>query len=719
MILFNFIKNRKRFFLPILIWISLSFILLIFNNFINEQFENYVIERTSDLSSQSSYNIYSYINNKLNLLSSLSNQLSEDELLNPQETIKNFNNIILENNWRLMAISNLNGIAYTSSGEIVDISDRDYFLKAKEGQKFVSSIITSKLDGKNTNVFSVPIFRNNEVVAILLSSISTDIFYEKLNLRTMNDFGDTFILDSYGNIVASSKNINFSSDELNFFSQFDNIIKVKNDFLTLDSNYIEITTDSKENVLLYYSKIYYDNLWLLTSIPITNIRNSYSNIIYSINEFNRSLLILFSILFVIYFIKERKSYNNINSIAYTDSITNGKNDTYLKNNLHKIINKNEKFAFLSLEIVNIKTLINILGLKNTNFLMKNIYEHLLTLISKDEIVVHSYLGEFKLILKYNTTNEICNRLRKLSFSKINDNIDFKIGIYLIDKENTDFEEMCSFANVAKESIINSKYMFYTKHIHQSEINKNKLIEDIHNGIKNKEFKAWFQPKYDKDGKTIVGAEALVRWYKYGTIVSPYIFIPICESNGLIKEIDNLVFEDVCKNLNKWIKSNKKVIPISINLSRNYLNNINFIDSLEYYLNLYNIPTNLINFEITESSLIENEKLLQNTISLFHEKGFKVLLDDFGVGYSSIKAISDINFDVLKIDKSFIDGIGKEKWNNIIKFTINLANNLGMKTVAEGIENEEQYKFLVNCNCDILQGYYFNKPMSSEDFSKLI
>lgn len=720
MILFKFIKNKKRFILPICIWMILSFILLIFNNIINKQFEVYVLDTTSNLSTESSYNINSYINNKLNILSTISYQLSEDELLNPEKIIKNFQNIVSENNWKMISITSLDGIAYTSNGQKVDVSDRDYFLNAKKGEKFVSTIVTSKLDGKSSNVFSVPIFRNNEVVAVLWASILTDTFYENLNLKTMHKFGDTFILDSNGDIIASSKKMNLYSDDLNFFSHIDNIDKIKDDFLKLQNNYIKVPDyNSGNDTILYYSKIDHADWWLLTAIPIDNIRSSYSSIVLSINQFNIGLLILFSILFIIYFIKEKKAYKNINSIAYTDTITNGKNDVYLKNNLHKIINKKNNFAFISLEITNIKTLINILGFKNMNFLIKNIYEYLLSLISTDEIVVHSYLGEFKLIFKYTDTNEICNRLKNISFSKINETIDFKIGIYLIDKENIDFEEMCSFANIAKESIVNSKYMFYTKYIHNSEIKKNQLIEDINNGIKNKEFKAWFQPKYSKDGKTIIGAEALVRWYKYGTIISPYIFIPICESNGLIKEIDELVFEDVCKTLNKWIKSNKKVVPISINLSRNYLNNVKFIDILNHYLDLYKIPTNLINFEITESSLIENEKLLQNTISILHEKGFKVLLDDFGVGYSSIKAISDINFDVLKIDKSFIDGIGEEKWNNIIKFTIKLANNLGMKTIAEGIETQEQYKFLVECNCDIFQGYYFNKPMSPEDFSKLI
>lgn len=359
-------------------------------------------------------------------------------------------------------------------------------------------------------------------------------------------------------------------------------------------------------------------------------------------------------------------------------------------------------------------------IKFYNFLkIKRVYEEVNNIISNEEIIVHSYLGEFKLILKYNDILYLEERLENIDFSNIHKLIKFKIGVYLIDNSNINFDNFYSCATLAKESANKSKYMIYNKELYKKEIDKVQLEKDIKNGIENKEFKSWFQPKYGKDGKTIIGSEALVRWYKYGSIISPYIFIPLCESTGLIKEIDELIFEDVCLNLKKWIDQGKKVVPVSINLSRSYLDNPNFIDKLINYIHLYNIPKNLIEFEITESSLINNEAMLKNIVSLLHKKGFKVLLDDFGVGYSSIKAISDANFDVLKIDKSFIDGIGTEKWNDIIKFTINLANRLNMIVIAEGIETEEQYKFLLECNCNMFQGYYFNKPMSSNDFSNLI
>ena len=718
----NFFSPRVIFI--ILLWIISFLFVLGFNIHINNIFEEHTMKSTNELTIQNSYNINNYIEHIFSNLSNIGNQLSLDEISNAKETIQNFNSFVLENNLKSLAITDLNGVAYLNNGQIIDVSDRDYFKNALSGKRDISSIVYSKLDGKSSNVFSIPLYKDNKIVAVLWTAILTDNLYKNFNLYTINELGYTFLVNTSGNILVASKNINLQSGSLNLFSKLNtelnnkNLKTIETDFNNLNNGYVKLNSNIKNKYILYYSKLSYEDWWLMSAIPSSTLKTSTSYISKSINIFNIIFMTFTSIIFFIFFYNERKAFFHLKSLAYTDPLTQGKNDTFIKNKLPKLIYTDSKFAFISLEIVNIKFLINVFGFKKGQFLIKEVYEYLLDLLNKDELVVHSYLGEFKLLLKYNDILELTSRLDTISFSKIDENIDFKIGVYLISNHNETFDEMCSYVTIAKESIISSKYMIYTKDIHQREINKIKLENDIKTGIDNKEFKSFLQPKYNKNGE-IIGAEALARWYKYGTLISPYIFIPLCESTGLIKDVDELIFEDVCKNLNKWIKSKKKVVPISINLSRNYLNIPNFIDNLEKYIKLYEIPKNLIQFEITESSLIQHEKLLEATVKILHEKGYKVLLDDFGIGYSSIKAISNAKFDTLKIDKSFVDGIGDTKWNNIIKFTINLSNILGMNVVVEGIETEEQYNFLLECNCDIFQGYYFSRPMSPEDFSKLI
>lgn len=715
------------------LWVFIFFFIVFFNQYNKRQLENHILDSIESISVESSLHINNGIKNKFTILDTVAHNTFIEDLSNIQKIAESFRNIVKENNLKRMAITTIDGTAYCDNGEIINISDRDYFKASMEGKRFISSIVSSKLDGKSSNVFSIPIYRDTKIIGVLWISVLTEEFYEELDLNTMNELGDTFVINSEGDIIAYDSRVTLNSDNYNLFEEIntknnsESLEIIKNDFENLSKGRIRLNYNEKDNYVLYYAKLDYDDWWLVSSIADTSIKNYYYNVIRTMTIVDILIILLISIVFIIIFNKEKRSYKNLKYIAYTDTVTGGRNDIYLKNNLSKIINNSNEFAFISLEIINIKNIITMIGLKNTEFLLKEIYTYLYNILNKDELVVHSYLGEYKVLMKYTDIKEFTKRLENISFSKINENIKFVMGIYLVDDLDVSYEDMCSNVSIAKETLNNInnannrnfKYMIYNKLMHKREIDKLKLEEDIKNGIENKEFKAWFQPKYGKNGKSIIGAEALVRWHKNGSIISPFMFVPICEANGLIKEIDELVFEDVCKNIRKWIDDNKKVVPICVNLSRSYIDKINFIDDLDKYIDKYKISKDLIHFEITESSLMGNENKLRETVSLLHERGFKVLVDDFGVGYSSIKAISYVEFDALKIDKSFVDGIGEEKWENIIKYTINLANNLGMYVVAEGIETEEQYKFILECNCDMFQGYYFNCPMDSNDFSKLI
>lgn len=711
--------------LILILWIFSILLIMFFNKYASKKLENRALELIESLSIESRININSTIEKKFTILETISDNISNEDLSNPQNITKSFDSIVEDNKLRRLAIATPDGTSYCNNGEIVDISDMDYFKASMNGKRYTSSIVSSKLDGKRTNFFSVPVFKDNKVIAILWASILTDDFYEELNIDTMSELGDIFIINSEGDVVASKAHITSNSDNFNLFEIIndESLEIIQMDFKNTDKGKVKLKFNHEDS-FMYYAKLDYSDWWVMSLIPNNSIKVYSYTIMKTITLFNFVMILLISGIFIIVFKKEKMNYSKLKYIAYTDAITQGKNDIFLKNNIYKYINKKDDFAFISLEIINIKNIVTMIGLKNTEFLLKEVYSYLYNILNKEEIIVHSYFGEYKLLMKYTSVKELTQRLEKIDFSKINDNIKFIMGIYLVDKSNTSYEEMSSYVSIAKETLNNNhnnnkNMMYYNKSMHKSEINKIRLEEDIKNGIKNKEFKAWFQPKYGKDGKTLIGAEALVRWYKYGSIISPYIFVPMCEANGLIKDIDELVFEDVCKNIRRWINDNKNVVPIALNLSRSYLNKANFIYSLEKYIDKYKVPKDLIHFEITESSLAGNEEKLKDIVSLLHERGYLVSVDDFGVGYSSIKAISYVNFDILKIDKSFIDGIGEEKWENIIKYTINLANSLGMATVAEGIESEEQYRFLSDCNCDMFQGYYFNKPMDSENFSKLI
>lgn len=245
-------------------------------------------------------------------------------------------------------------------------------------------------------------------------------------------------------------------------------------------------------------------------------------------------------------------------------------------------------------------------------------------------------------------------------------------------------------------------------------NSKEIVEKrLQEGIKNKEFLVYLQPKfYAKTGK-LAGAEALVRWKRNNEILMPNVFIPVFEEYKLITKLDMYVFEQACKLLKKW---NKHIVPISINESRQHLYDQNHINKLKEIINKYNVSPHNIELEMTETTVVDNVKLAKRAEESVHKLGFIVSMDDFGVGYSSFSMLKNINIDVLKIDKSFFDDILESKRGRIIiESIIEMCKKLNITTVAEGIETLEQVEYLKKIECDMIQGYVFAKPMSVEEF----
>lgn len=245
-----------------------------------------------------------------------------------------------------------------------------------------------------------------------------------------------------------------------------------------------------------------------------------------------------------------------------------------------------------------------------------------------------------------------------------------------------------------------------------------LEKDFREGIENNEFKIFLQPKFDIKTEKIVGAEALIRREKDGVLIMPNSFIPEYEKTGIITKLDMFVFESMCKKLREWSDKGYKVFPIAINESRRHLYNKNHVSELEQIVKYYNINPNLLELELTETVVVENIESAKEAERKVHALGFGVSMDDFGVGYSSFYMLKNINIDILKIDKSFSDEVMEDKRGRIIlESIIDMAKKLEIKTVAEGIETKEQLEYLKQIGCDMVQGYYFEKPLPIEEFEK--
>ena len=238
-------------------------------------------------------------------------------------------------------------------------------------------------------------------------------------------------------------------------------------------------------------------------------------------------------------------------------------------------------------------------------------------------------------------------------------------------------------------------------------------------LRAREFQVYLQPKYSTKEEVLSGAEALVRWiHPTEGFVPPYRFIPIFENNGFIIQLDDYMLTEVARQQAKWIAEGEKVVPISVNVSRVHFVKEDLAEHICELVDQFKVPHDVIELELTESAFFDDKEVLLNTIKKLKEYGFKISMDDFGAGYSSLNSLKELPLDVVKLDAEFFRDKGESgRGKLIVEDTISLAKKLNMRIVAEGIETREQVDFLADLNCDLILGYYFAKPMPISEFEE--
>lgn len=261
--------------------------------------------------------------------------------------------------------------------------------------------------------------------------------------------------------------------------------------------------------------------------------------------------------------------------------------------------------------------------------------------------------------------------------------------------------------------------YYDKKIKRQDDLEFMVTSEMGSALLKHQFRIFYQPKVEMDTGRLVGAEALVRWqHPVKGLIAPTEFIPIFESNGFILELDDYVIESTCKTIREWLDKKKKALPVSVNLSRANLYNPRLIEQIETYVKRYQIPRELLAFELLESSFVTDNYNLAKLMQKLREKEFQVLMDDFGSGYSSLNALRLLPVDVLKIDRGFLPANRENVDARIIlKCVVEMAKGLGLDIVVEGVETKEQAEYLLELGCRIAQGFYYYYPMPKEEYEK--
>ncbi|WP_330399735.1 EAL domain-containing protein [Clostridioides difficile] len=274
-------------------------------------------------------------------------------------------------------------------------------------------------------------------------------------------------------------------------------------------------------------------------------------------------------------------------------------------------------------------------------------------------------------------------------------------------------------SVAKGKNIN--YAIYNEDVRNKLSEESMILDDIKIALVKNQFEVYYQPKFSLVTGEMIGSEALIRWnHPEHGFISPAVFIPIAEKSKLILKIGRFVFERVCNDLYEWKKQGKKIVPVSVNLSRVELYQPDIVKFINKTIKMYNLSSDFIEIEITETVAINELNILKNVLNELRTYGFSISMDDFGTGYSSISCLRDMPIDILKLDKSFLGGIEHdERSRNIAKSIVSLAKSLDLVVIIEGVESKEQAELMKQFGCDLVQGFYFARPMPAKNFLDLL
>ncbi|MBQ2578596.1 MAG: EAL domain-containing protein [Lachnospiraceae bacterium] len=303
-------------------------------------------------------------------------------------------------------------------------------------------------------------------------------------------------------------------------------------------------------------------------------------------------------------------------------------------------------------------------------------------------------------------------------------VSFYCGVYEIKPEDTDVESILDRADYAMDRVRGSfkdNVRYFDEELREEYEKRSRIEQMARSALNHDAFRVYLQPIYNTMTKELVSAEALVRWTdRDGSIIPPDEFIPIFEKNGFISQVDLFVLEEICKTIQSWKQHNIEPVPVSINVSRVDITSPKFAESLIELVDSYGIDHSLIKIELTESAFSDQMSLIEHCMSQLRREGFKILMDDFGNGYSNLNMFQDISVDIVKIDMKFLHNIDmNSKGRVILRSVVDMSKNLGLEIVVEGVETEEQFRIIREMSCDMTQGYFFSRPMPLQMFDELL
>lgn len=390
-------------------------------------------------------------------------------------------------------------------------------------------------------------------------------------------------------------------------------------------------------------------------------------------------------------------------------------------------NPDKQFSIICGDINQFKIITQIYGESASDEVLQFVANVLRKVLGPDALIARFSADRFQALIDYQIVAVAVGKQIEelLQESEISNILRVQLGVYTMDKsKDNSVRMMCDYSRMPIK-VIKGQYgktvAFFNKTDYEKVIKEQRIVSQMDSSLKNREFVVYFQPKIEVESGKLIGAESLVRWiHPEDGFMNPGLFIPMFEKNGFITKLDKYVWEETCRHQRMWIDQGYKVVPISVNVSRNDIYSDDLVGFFKSLIAKYRLPASLLHLEITETAYTQGQDKLIAIIKELSALGFYVEMDDFGSGYSSLNMLSEVPVDMLKLDMVFMMNRAKStSKKSIIHLVMGIAGELDLDVIAEGVETLEDVNYLKTVGCRFAQGYFYERPIPDKEFVKLL
>ncbi len=688
---------------------------------INDSFAMTIQKEVVEISRQNAEAVSRELKAKQLFMQTIAADFAESSILSKEEILSRLENYAEHYQFYNMGVIYPDGKGYTLDGNCLDLHRMEYFQRGMQGESVITKSYPSAAgNGEMLNILTAPVMKDGNVLYLISATYQSAKFADLLNVSFFEGAGNSIVVDCEERSI-----ITLQDGEVNTYQDLTQHLSLQQLVEKGTSDQIDTFSYQGRTYYLHMDAIDVEDWYLLTYVDkesaFVHVEQLKNEIIWLIAGLGALLSIIVLAFLSLYWHHQRK----IDTLLFYDGLLEEKNFTYYKMRFYQLPKEQrEHLSILVFDIDRFKDLNLFYGSQAGDELLRYI-NRIFKEEAKEFHLYRDRFDHFVAVIHTQCEEKILAVIQKIQQRMETDirqgtciPFTLSFGVCTL-KEQRDLATALINATLAKSTVKHSawkKYAFFEEDMKRHSMQSVEVESMFNQALAKREFEVYYQPKYDMRTNMLIGSEALVRWVRSSQkVISPAHFIPHFEKNGQIIYLDAMIIHQVCQQMADMKQKGLKILPISINLSRLHLKDPWIIEKIRDWIQEYQLEPNQLAFEITERAFFDDAALMHALVKKLHELGCRVDMDDYGTGASSLHSVAHVDFDVIKLDRSFIVGIGNEKVESVIKTTIDLARRLRLQLVAEGVETKQQVSFLTMNGCYFAQGFYFAKAMDMKAY----